>query len=104
MDHRKGESHLSYIYNLYSSEEGHFGISHACHIKCDLPPHKFRSILMEYRRDNELRTDIEAFIKYMQGTFSSFRLFDYDDTIQFDADQENSTILANLLDEVNRTA
>jgi hypothetical protein len=41
MDHKKGESQLSYIYNLCSSEEGHFGIAHTYHIKYDLPPHKF---------------------------------------------------------------
>lgn len=95
---------MSYLYNLYSSDEGHFGISHSYHIQCDLPLHKFRSILMEFRRNDDLGNDIEAFVKYMQKTFpNSFKLFHFDDTVQYDADEENSMILANLLDEVNRS-
>lgn len=95
---------MSYIYNLYSSNEGHFGLSHSYHIQCDLPLHKFRSIMMEFRRNEEIGEDIEEFIKYMQKKFpNSFKLFNFDDTVQFDADQENSMILANLLDEVDST-
>lgn len=95
---------MSYLYNLYSSDEGHFGVSRSYHIQCDLPLHKFRSIVMEFRQNKELGDDIEAFIKYMEENFpDSFKLFDFDDTVQFDADQENSMILANLLDEVDRT-
>jgi hypothetical protein len=33
----------------------------------------------------------------------SFDLFDYDDVVQFDADQENSAILVNLLDQTDQT-
>ncbi|MEC2076667.1 hypothetical protein [Metabacillus fastidiosus] len=95
---------MSYLYNLYSMDEGHFGIGQSYNIQCDLPLHKFRSIMMEFRRNDELGNDIEGFVKYMQETFpNSFKLFHFDDTVQFDADQENSTILANLLDEVDQT-
>ena len=31
----------------------------------------------------------------------TFRLFEYDDSVQFDADQENSAILVNLLNQTD---
>jgi hypothetical protein len=85
---------MSFTYNLYSSKD--FGFSKSFHIKCEIPPHKFRSIMMEFRRNGE--EDMEAFVKYMSENFTgSFQLFEYDDIVQYDADQENSAILANLL-------
>lgn len=94
---------MKYHYNLYSSEEGHFGISHSYHIECDLPIHRFRAIMMEFRRNEEVGKDIEAFVQYLADSFpDSFKLFDFDDTIQFDADQENSAILANITDELEQ--
>lgn len=94
---------MSWTYNLYSSGDK-FGFTESYHIQCDLPPHKFRSILMEFRRNKEVANDIEAFVKYMNETFGdSFRLFAYDDNVQFDADQENSVILANLLNHTDST-
>lgn len=51
---------------------------------------------MEFRQNGE--ENIEAFVKYMSENFpDSFKLSEYDDVLQFDADQENSAILANLL-------
>lgn len=58
--------------------------------------------MMEFRRGGE--QDPQAFIQYMTEQFpDSFRLFDYDDVVQYDADQENSTILVNLLDQTDQT-
>jgi len=85
---------MSFTYNLYSSKD--FGFTKSYHIKCDIPPHKFRSIMMEFRRNGE--ENMEAFVQYMRDTFpDTFQLFEYDDVLQYDADQENSAILANLL-------
>ncbi|WP_428912282.1 hypothetical protein [Niallia sp. Krafla_26] len=87
---------MPYIYNLYSSEN--LGFSNSYHIQTDLPPHKFRAIMMEFRRGEKGST--ETFIKYMKEQFSdSFQLFEYDDVVQWEADQENSAILAHLLDQ-----
>jgi hypothetical protein len=86
---------LSFVYNLYSSDQ--LGLTKSYHIQTELPPHKFRAIMMEFRRGGE--QDPLVFIHYMQEQFpDSFQLFEYDDVVQFDADQENSVILANLLD------
>jgi hypothetical protein len=91
---------LSYTYNLYSSEP--LGFSKSYHIRTELPPHKFRAIMMEFRRGGE--HDPQSFIQYMSQQFpDSFQLFEYDDVVQFDADQENSAILANLLDQSDTT-
>lgn len=91
---------LTYTYNLYSSDQ--LGFSKSYHIKTDLPPHKFRSIMMEFRRGGEQSP--QAFIQYMTEQFpDSFHLFDYDDVVQYDADQENSAILVNLLDQTDQT-
>ena len=91
---------MPYIYNLNSSEN--FGFSNSYHIQTDLPPHKFRAIMMEFRRGGIGST--EAFIKYMRKQFSdNFQLFEYDDVVQWEADQENSAILANLLDQNGTT-
>ncbi|PFO08366.1 hypothetical protein COJ85_03745 [Bacillus sp. AFS076308] len=85
---------MSFIYNLYSSKE--FGFTKSFHIKCEIPPHKFRLIMSEFRQNGEENT--EDFVKYMSENFpDSFQLFEYDDVLQYDADQENSAILANLL-------
>lgn len=87
---------MQYTYNLYSSD--HLGFSKSYHIVTDLPPLKFRAIMMEFRRGGE--ESMESFIRYMGEQFpDTFRLFDYDDIVQFDADQENSAILANLVNE-----
>ncbi|WP_153127462.1 hypothetical protein [Peribacillus tepidiphilus] len=94
---------MTYIYNLYNSDD-RFGFKSSYHIQCDLPPHKFRTIMMEFRRNKDEANTPEAFIDFMKKSFGdSFQLFDYDDIVQFDADQENSAILANLLDEVDGT-
>ncbi|TRZ39474.1 hypothetical protein CEQ21_00410 [Niallia circulans] len=94
---------MTNIYNLYSSDENHLGISKSYHIQCDLPPHKFRQILMEFRQNNTVGNDIQAFVDYLKETFpESFHTFDYDDVVQFDADQENSAILTNLTDQMNK--
>ena len=91
---------MPYIYNLYSSE--HLGFSNSHHIQTDLPPHKFRAIMMEFRRGGNGST--EAFVQYMKEQFpDSFQLFEYDDVVQWEADQENSAILANLLDQNGAT-
>ena len=91
---------MPYTYNLYSSE--HLGFSNSYHIQTDLPPHKFRTIMMEFRRGGKGST--EAFIQYMKEQFpNSFQLFEYDDVVQWEADQENSSILANLLDQNGAT-
>jgi hypothetical protein len=53
---------------------------------------------MEFRRGGDER--MESFIDYMKEQFpDTFQLFEYDDIVQFDADQENSAILTNLLNE-----
>lgn len=52
--------------------------------------------MLEFRRNRE--ADLESFVSYITGTFpDTIQLFEYDDNIQYDADQENSAILANLL-------
>jgi len=90
---------LSYIYNLYSSDR--IGLTKSYHIQTELPPHKFRAIMMEFRRGGE--QDTRVFVNYIQEQFpESFKLFEYDDVVQFDADQENSVILANLLDHTDQ--
>lgn len=87
---------MQFTYNLYSSDQ--LGFSKSFHINTDLPPHKFRSIMMEFRRGGDDR--MESFIEYMKEQFpDTFQLFEYDDIVQFDADQENSAILTNLLNE-----
>jgi hypothetical protein len=91
---------LPYIYNLYSSEN--LGFSTSYHIQTDLPPHKFRAIMMEFRRGRNVST--EAFIQYMKEQFpDNLQLFEYDDVVQWEADQENSAILSNLLDQNGAT-
>ncbi|MCP8970773.1 hypothetical protein [Ectobacillus ponti] len=90
-----------YTYNLYDADAS-FGINKSYHIQCDIPPHRFRSIMMEFRRNESVGSQISAFIQFMQQEFGdSFRLFEYDDIVQFDADQENSMILANLLSQTD---
>jgi hypothetical protein len=87
---------MQFTYNLYSSDQ--LGFSKSFHIHTDIPPHKFRAIMMEFRRGGEER--MESFIEYMTEQFpDTFQLFEYDDIVQFDADQENSAILTNLLNE-----
>lgn len=91
---------MTYIYNLYSSNQ--LGLTKSYHIQTDLPPHKFRAIMMEFR--NGGAKEPKEFISYMIEHFpDSFQLFEYDDVVQYDADQENSAILANLLDQNNQT-
>ncbi|MBS4215189.1 hypothetical protein [Neobacillus rhizophilus] len=91
---------MFYTYNLYSSDQ--LGFTNSYHIQTELPPHKFRAIMMEFRRGGN--NDPHAFVKYMREHFpDSFRLFEYDDVVQYDADQENSVILSNLLDQNNQT-
>lgn len=90
---------MPYIYNLYSSDQ--LGLTKSYHIETELPPHKFRAIMMEFRRGGEQET--VAFVNYLREEFpDSFRLFEYDDVVQFDADQENSAILANLLNQTDQ--
>ncbi|MEH7094401.1 hypothetical protein [Neobacillus vireti] len=85
---------MSFTYNLYSSQD--FGFTKSFHIKCAIPPHQFRSIMMEFRQNGV--ENIETFVQYMSDHFpDAFQTFEYDDVIQYDADQENSAILANLL-------
>ncbi|MGF9964477.1 hypothetical protein [Bacillus rhizoplanae] len=58
---------------------------------------------MEFRRNKEVGENIGAFIDFMEREFGeSFELFEYDDIVQYDADQENSMILANLLDQADQ--
>ncbi|MFF2447548.1 hypothetical protein ACFVSW_10605 [Neobacillus sp. NPDC058068] len=91
---------MSYTYNLYSSDQ--LGLTKSYHIQTDLPPHKFRAIMMEFRRGGE--KDPNAFVNYMSEQFpDNFYLFEYDDVVQYDADQENSAILANLLNQHDQT-
>ncbi|MGG0185549.1 hypothetical protein [Bacillus rhizoplanae] len=91
-----------YTYTLYDSE-GSFGISKSYHIKCEIPPHQFRAIMMEFRRNKEIGESIREFIDFMEREFGEgFELFEYDDIVQYDADQENSMILANLLDQADK--
>ncbi|MGQ5530690.1 hypothetical protein [Bacillus sp. CGMCC 1.60114] len=90
-----------YTYTLYDSKDS-FGINKSYHIKCEIPPHRFRAIMMEFRCNKEVGENIGEFINFMEREFGeSFELFDYDDIVQYDADQENSMILANLLDQTH---
>ncbi|WP_338472489.1 hypothetical protein R4Z10_07035 [Niallia sp. XMNu-256] len=87
---------MPYIYNLYSSEQ--MGFSQSYHIQSDLPPHRFRAIMMEFRRGRN--GSAEAFVQFMKEQFPDhLSLFEYDDVVQWEADQENSVILANLLEQ-----
>ncbi|WP_440604447.1 hypothetical protein [Bacillus sp. GB_SG_008] len=91
-----------YTYTLYDSKDS-FGISKSYHIKCEIPPHRFRAIMMEFRRNKEIGENIGEFIDFMKREFDEgFELFEYDDIVQYDADQENSMILANLLDQADQ--
>ena len=91
-----------YTYSLYDSGDS-FGINKSYHIKCDIPPHRFRSIMMEFRRNEEVGESIKEFVSFMKQEFGEeFQLFEYDDIVQYDADQENSMILANLLDQADK--
>lgn len=59
--------------------------------------------MMEFRRNKEIGENIREFIDFMEREFSEgFELFEYDDIVQYDADQENSMILANLLDQADK--
>ncbi|MBO1581567.1 hypothetical protein [Bacillus sp. XF8] len=98
---RKGDEVLLYTYSLYDSGNA-FSIRKSYHIKCDIPPHRFRAIMMEFRRNKEIGENIGEFIEFMKQEFGEeFELFEYDDIVQYDADQENSMILANLLDQAD---
>lgn len=98
---RKGDEVLLYTYSLYDSGNA-FSIRKSYHIKCDIPPHRFRAIMMEFRRNKETGENIGEFIEFMKQEFGEeFELFEYDDIVQYDADQENSMILANLLDQAD---
>lgn len=91
-----------YTYTLYDSRDA-FSISKSYHIKCEIPPHQFRAIMMEFRRNKEIGENIGEFIDFMKREFNEgFELFEYDDIVQYDADQENSMILANLLDQADQ--
>ncbi|PEZ09120.1 hypothetical protein CN326_03555 [Bacillus sp. AFS018417] len=91
-----------YTYTLYDSGDS-FSISKAYHIKCEIPPHRFRAIMMEFRRNKEIGENVGEFINFMKREFDEgFELFEYDDIVQYDADQENSMILANLLDQADQ--
>lgn len=58
--------------------------------------------MMEFRRNQEIGENIKEFIDFMEREFGEdFELFEYDDIVQYDADQENSMILANLLDQAD---
>lgn len=58
--------------------------------------------MMEFRRNQEIGENMKEFIGFMEREFGeSFELFEYDDIVQYDADQENSMILANLLDQAD---
>lgn len=98
----KGDGFLLYTYSLYDSGDS-FSISKSYHIKCEIPPHRFRAIMMEFRRNKEIGENIKEFIAFMKQEFGGeFELFEYDDIVQYDADQENSMILANLLDQADK--
>ncbi len=59
--------------------------------------------MMEFRRNKEIGENIGEFIDFMKREFDEgFELFEYDDIVQYDADQENSMILANLLDQADQ--
>lgn len=91
-----------YTYTLYDSGDS-FSVSKSFHIKCEIPPHQFRAIMMEFRRNQETGENIREFINFMEREFGEgFERFEYDDIVQYDADQENSMILANLLDQENK--
>ncbi|MFJ7728445.1 hypothetical protein ACIQXV_20130 [Neobacillus sp. NPDC097160] len=52
------------------------------------------AIMTEFRREGE--KDPNTFVKYMIEQFpDTFHLLEYDDVVQYDADLENSAILAN---------
>ncbi|ENQ3107320.1 hypothetical protein ACEOWJ_003407 [Bacillus cereus] len=90
-----------YTYILYDAKDS-FGINKSYHIKCEVPPHRFRAIMMEFRRNQEIGENMKEFITFMEREFGEdFELFEYDDIVQYDADQENSMILANLLDQAD---
>ncbi len=58
--------------------------------------------MMEFRRNQEIGENMKEFITFMEREFGEdFELFEYDDIVQYDADQENSMILANLLDQAD---
>ncbi|WP_289396047.1 hypothetical protein [Bacillus sp. DX1.1] len=58
---------------------------------------------MEFRRNKEVGENIREFMEFMKQEFGEgFELFEYDDIVQYDADQENSMILANLLDQADK--
>ncbi|WP_141523151.1 hypothetical protein [Bacillus sp. AFS019443] len=59
--------------------------------------------MMEFRRNKDVGENIKEFIAFMKQEFDEeFELFEYDDIVQYDADQENSMILANLLDQADK--
>lgn len=59
--------------------------------------------MMEFRRNKEIGENVGEFINFMKREFDEgFELFEYDDIVQYDADQENSMILANLLDQADQ--
>lgn len=59
--------------------------------------------MMEFRRNQEIGENIKEFINFMEQEFGEdFELFEYDDIVQYDADQENGMILANLLDQADQ--
>lgn len=58
--------------------------------------------MMEFRRNQERGENMGEFVNFMEREFGEdFELFEYDDIVQYDADQENSMILANLLDQAD---
>ncbi|WP_272190340.1 hypothetical protein [Bacillus sp. BP-3] len=60
----------------------------------NLKPHLFRAIMMEFRRNQEIEENIREFSE-------DFELFEYDDIVQYDTDQENHMILAILQDQAD---
>ncbi|WP_141523461.1 MULTISPECIES: hypothetical protein [Bacillus] len=59
--------------------------------------------MMEFRRNKDVGESIKEFIAFMKQEFGEeFELFEYDDVVQYDADQENSMILANLLNQADK--
>lgn len=59
--------------------------------------------MMEFRRNQKIGENIKEFINFMEQEFGEdFELFEYDDIVQYDADQENGMILANLLDQADQ--
>ncbi|WP_440604426.1 hypothetical protein [Bacillus sp. GB_SG_008] len=67
-----------YTCTLYDSRDS-FDISKSYHIEYEIPPHRFRAIMMEFRRNKEVGENIGEFGE-------GFERFGYVDIVQYDAE------------------